>query len=420
MRPIDLPEALAGTGVVARPPAPRKRVNGAGGPPEAAGPTIRATPFRWRDPREIPPRKWLYGRHYVRGYVTATIAPAGLGKTSLALVEAVAMATGRNLLGVGVPRRLRVWYWNGEDPIEEIERRVAAICLHYGISAQEIAGQLFVNSGRDTRIIVAEKKGEAVVVAAPLVQALAAEIREHGIDVLIIDPFVSSHGVPENDNGAIDRVAKTWALDIADPCRCAVELVHHVRKPPAGASSDYAVDDARGAVSLIGAARSARVLNFMSKEDADKLSIDARERLRYFRVDDGKRNMAPPAEGAVWRKLVSVALGNATADDPEDWVQVVTAWTMPGIFDGLQPADLGKVQAAIRAGDWAENIQAANWAGYAIAEALGLPYADKGDKQRLKNLLAGWLASGALKVVRQHDGNKGRDKPMIVVGEVSY
>ena len=29
-------------------------------------------------------------------------------------------------------------------------------------------------------------------------------------DVLIIDPFVSSHEVPENDNGAMDRIVKEW------------------------------------------------------------------------------------------------------------------------------------------------------------------------------------------------------------------
>ena len=38
-----------------------------------------------------------------------------------------------------------------------------------------------------------------------------AEILERRIDLLILDPFVSCHDVPENDNGAVDRVTKTWA-----------------------------------------------------------------------------------------------------------------------------------------------------------------------------------------------------------------
>ena len=48
------------------------------------------------------------------------------------------MATGRNLLGHSVKRRMRVWYWNGEDPLEEVERRVAAILLHYDIRPKEL------------------------------------------------------------------------------------------------------------------------------------------------------------------------------------------------------------------------------------------------------------------------------------------
>ena len=47
--------------------------------------------------------------------------------------------------------------------------------------------------------------------------------------MLVIDPFVSSHQASENDNGAIDLVAKEWAR-LADRCNCAIELVHHTRK----------------------------------------------------------------------------------------------------------------------------------------------------------------------------------------------
>src|SRR5580704_10986529 len=87
-------------------------------------PRFTARPYVWRDPRTIPPRQWLHAGHYIRGYVSATIAPGGLGKTSLQLVEAVGMAAGRNLLGGEGKPPLNVWYWNLEDPLEEIERRI--------------------------------------------------------------------------------------------------------------------------------------------------------------------------------------------------------------------------------------------------------------------------------------------------------
>jgi hypothetical protein len=280
-------------------------------PPDESVEQIDATPWVWRDPSAIPPRHWLYGRHYIRRFVTTTIAPGGTGKSSLALVEALAMVTGRNLLGEPQSRTpLVVWYWNGEDPREEIDRRIAAICKHFKINAVEIGGRLYVNSGRDTPIVVATRLRDRTVIAVPLVGALTRELREKHVDCLILDPFVSTHGVPENDNGAIERVATVFA-DIADEVNCCVELPHHTRKPPPGGDGDRTVDDGRGASALIFKARSARVLNIMSKTDAGNVGVAADQRSLYFRIDNGKTNMQPPAEKARWCKLVSVPLGNA-------------------------------------------------------------------------------------------------------------
>ena len=300
------------------------------GEPAAAGPPIRATPFMLPDPRSIPSRRWLYGRHYIRRFTTATIAPGGLGKTSLVLVEALAMVTGKPLLGIQVAEPLRVWVWNGEDPREEVERRLAAACAHYGITAEDIGDRLFIDSGRETPIVIAHKAGEGTTVMRPVVAAVTAEILANRIDVMIIDPFVSCHAVPENDNGAIDRVAKEWG-GIAEAGNCCIGFVHHVRKGGPGQTA-YTVDDARGGSSLLGAVRSARVLNGMSSEEASQAGIEVDQRRLFFRVDDGKANMQPPADGATWHELVSVPLGNDTPDYPGDLVGVVTAWKLPQPF----------------------------------------------------------------------------------------
>ena len=55
------------------------------------------------------------------------------------------------------------------------------------------------------------------------------QIKEHAIDVLVVDPFVSCHEVFENDNPAIDMVAKEWSR-VAELGSCAIHLVHHTRK----------------------------------------------------------------------------------------------------------------------------------------------------------------------------------------------
>src|SRR4029077_6924805 len=85
---------------------------------------IVAKPYIYRDPRSIPPRQFLHAGHYIRGFLSAKIAPGGLGKTSRQLVEAVGMAIGRDLLkGIASPCRLKVWYRNLEDPRDETDRR---------------------------------------------------------------------------------------------------------------------------------------------------------------------------------------------------------------------------------------------------------------------------------------------------------
>ena len=89
---------------------------GLGGTTSSSRRLITPTPYVWTDPSTAPMRQWLYKPGYIRKYISAVFARTKLGKSSLVLVEAMAMATNRALLGVQPSSRLRVWYWNGEDP----------------------------------------------------------------------------------------------------------------------------------------------------------------------------------------------------------------------------------------------------------------------------------------------------------------
>jgi len=385
-----------------------KSVNDEGEPP-----TLTAQPYVRRDPKTIPPRKWLHAGHYIRGFLSATIAPGGLGKTSLQLVETVGMVCGRDLLRGTTARPLNVWYWNLEDPSDEIDRRIAAILLHYEIAPGSSEGRLFVNC--EEPLVIATRFRDETVVAAPVVGRLISEITRLQIDVLTVDPFVSSHRVPENDNGAIDAVSKTWSR-IARTCNCAVEVAHHIRKPASGSTAEITVDDARGAGALKDAGRSVRVLNVMSKEEAETISIKPAQRRGYFHIDDGKANMKPPAENIDWRKIVSVPLGNATDEDEGDWVGVVTKWKMPGALEGVTASDLLRVQKRIHEGEWRENQRAEDWVGRAVADALDLDIADPPIKKRVSAMLKIWLSTGALKVVSGVAKDR-HEKKFVKVGE---
>jgi len=230
----------------------------------------------------------------------------------------------------------------------------------------------------------------------PVVNALKQELREKRVDCLILDPFIRTHGVSENDNNAFEQVATVFA-EIADEVDCSIELVHHTRKPPPGGDGERTVDDGRGASSLIAKARSARVLNVMTKTEANDVGIEPNKRSLHFRIDNGKANMQPPAETAKWRKLVSVPLDNATADDPEDWVQVATQWEMPGALEGVTSAHLSQVIATVRAdGEYRADPRAAKWIGKLVANVIGADLKEPIGERKVKRALKAWFQSKAL------------------------
>ena len=366
-------------------------------------------PFVWRDPSTLPRREWLYGHHLIRKFVSATFSPGGVGKSSLVMTEAMAMASGKSLLGVPIRKRLNVAYWNGEDPYEETERRAFACALHHGLGAEDLEGRFLLGSGRDDPLVIAEQTPSGTTILAPNIERVMETARACNLDVIVIDPFVSSHRVTENDNGAIDMVVKAWAR-IADKANVAVELVHHTRKAN---GNETTVEDGRGASALLYAARSARALNVMSKEDGDKAGVDKHR--SYFRVDNGKANLAPPPDGSDWYHMIGVDLGNGDAFNASDQVGVVTRWQWPDPFEGVKASDLLAVQRKVDGGVWRENSQAKEWVGIAVADVLGLDLQDKAAKQKVKGLLARWLKEGVLVKVMATDEHR-KERPVIEVG----
>lgn len=381
-------------------------------PASAKGPVVTATPYEWRDPEGIPLRRWIYGRQLLRGSVSVIVAPGATGKTALMIGTAMCLVTGLEHLGQrvwGGPKR--VWLWNLEDSTEEITRAVQAAALRWGIGREDIGDRLFVDSGVDgAELKIAVEGPDGAQIVAPVIEALIAELEARRIDVLIVDPFVSSHSVSENDNGAIDAIAKQWAR-VAIRANCAIVLVHHSRKLGGG---EVSAETARGASALIAAARSAMALNRMSEDEAKRFGIEGEERRRYFRTYDDKNNRAPPADRSEWFQLESVSLGNG--ENGGDSLGVVAPWSPPDAFDGVSPSHLRAVQDLLDTGIYRASNQTSPWAGEAVAQALGFDLSRSGDKAKVNALLKTWTANGALRVEMKRDG-KSNDRPFLVVGK---
>lgn len=364
------------------------------------------------DEASIEPRKWIYAHHYLRSFVSVLASAGGIGKTSLQIVEALAIVTGRPLLGEEVKERTNVWIVNLEDPLEEIQRRVLAAMRHYGIKPAEVEGRLFVNAGRDFSLKFGIQTRDGVLPNTKLVEYLCRKIPEKQIGCVFIDPFVGAHSINENDNMAVNAIVAEIRR-VADMTKCAIGLVHHIRK---GNGEDAGIDSVRGAGSLIGAARAARVINRMSADDAAKLGIDETEARSIFRVDDGKANLAPPAAAGLYRKMEGVKIGNG------EWIGVCVPYTLPDAFDGVSGKDAKAAQRIVADAHTdgeplRESSQSKNWVGVPIADMLGIDITEKKGKAKVASILKTWIKTNVLAVERITNPRQAREVAVVVVGE---
>lgn len=371
--------------------------------------TVRPCFQSWQieDFSTLPRRQWLYGQHYIRKFCSLTVAPGGLGKSTLVLTEAMAMSTGRALLGAHVGQKLKVVYYNAEDPLDEIKARVAAICIANGIDQSELVGQLFVASGRDQELNLATGEQGDIVEAA--FQMISGFIRYYGVDVVILDPLANMHDSPET-NELMRRMGKRLSR-LADERNCGIEIVHHTRKLN---GNEATVEDSRGGSALIGAVRAARVLNPMTPEEANRFGLSTH--IDHFRIEAaGKNNLARPAEKAEWFERFGVLIPNG------DWVAAVKRWDVPDPFDGITPELTRKVQHLIaeqsKTVGLRENAQSTDWVGNVVAYALELKATDPAHKARIKALIRQWVQTDVLRVEKMHDKRAGRETAIVVVGE---
>ena len=342
------------------------------------------TPFRISADVEIAPRRFIHNRDYLRGFVFATIAPGGRGKSSLLLAEAVSMACGVDIYGRPC-KKLNVFYFNAEDPEDEIKRRTRAIMKLRGISVAALGDRLMIVSGRDMPIKLAEMRDGRPTIRADA-EALEALLHAHKIDVAMFDPFVSIHLCSENDTTAIDLTVKELGR-IAGATDAAIMLAHHTRKPGTDGASggQITTDDSRGAKALIDACRLQRLLNPMTSKLAQQYEIGDADRWRYISVSDGKSNMSPKGPGA-WYKLESQSLDNGTSEYEADDVGVAVGWLAP------ETVNRGTDDQEKVAGWLALQEPGAEIAVAKVCEATALP-----QKDFRRNILG-----GAAEVVTSH------------------
>jgi AAA domain len=289
--------------------------------------------------------------------VAGTAAMGGTGKSTLSIVEALAMASGRSLLGETATAPLRVVLINLEDTRNTMDKRIMAAMRQYNLTPADIGDRLIVKAKGEVKIKVARQlRSGDVERNKSIIHALISLMLEHHADVLSIDSFIRTHRVNENDNSAVQEVVECFE-DIATKALCAVHLWHHTRK---AGGERATIEATRGAIAFVDACRSARILETMSTKEHVQL-LEIQPELMppgfYFRAFNGKRNFAPPADQSDWFKLESIVLLNG------DNVGVVTEWTYPETWEDISPEItaliLGDIDRGTRDGQRYSNHNAA-------------------------------------------------------------
>jgi hypothetical protein len=258
------------------------------------------------DPALVPPRIWYMKDRFIAGFISLIVSPGGTGKSTLTMLDAIALATGQPLSGYEVPNAVPVWLYNVEDPIEELFRRMIALSMHHKLPLANL-NDIHISSGDEVPLVMAKANKDGVHINQDAIVTVTNYIRQNGIKVMIVDPFVQTHEVNENDNMQIVNVVRAFG-QIARATNCSICFVHHTRKPSGKGKTD--MYDARGASSLVNAVRIAHNVSTMSEDEAFDFDIEESLRGWYFRLDNAKANLHPPAERADWFKKVSIIIPN--------------------------------------------------------------------------------------------------------------
>ena len=310
-------------------------------------PMHRVTLNEWNAGRRLgkpPPRGWLLGNQFCRGFLSGLLAPGATGKTAVRTLQYLSLAAGRPLSGEHVFKRARVLLLSLEDDDDELGRRLEAAQIEHDIAPGELDGWLFCATPKGIKLAEIRDGSRQ---AGQLDAMLREAIDRLKIDLLALDPFIKLHALEENDNGAMDFVCGLL-VKLAIEFNIAVDVPHHTKK---GQQTAGDADAGRGASSARDAGRLMYTLTRMSDQEGETFGIPAEERRLYVRLDSSKVNIAPPSGDASWFKLVGVQIGNGTADYPNgDDVQTVVPWHPPKTWDGVTSTQANAVLDEIDAG----------------------------------------------------------------------
>jgi len=260
------------------------------------------------------PRAWVIERMLEVGEITALVAPGGAGKSQFTLTIAFLLAIGaENMFGfrniyAGCPRRSIIY--NAEDSIQEMSKRLAALCSEYGVDENQVLSMISITSGRNNQFNLQVTTGGQVaeVTAANEVHLglLISAAQAEDIVMIGLDPLSKIHTAKTNENEQMTVVMRAIEY-ITEKSAVATMLSVHMSK--AGSSLQPGdANSAGGAASIINSVRQAFNLSNPQPSDVSQYGLTIEEKARVLRLDDAKMNRGLLTGQPTWIAKHSVRL----------------------------------------------------------------------------------------------------------------
>lgn len=208
--------------------------------------------------------EWYWAGYVPAGHVTLFGGHGGMGKSTVALMLAVAMCTGRELFGQPT-KACRVLFYSAEDGADMLRSRLARIVRAMALTGEELRDRLHVvDATLIDPVLFADRRIAGVQVGdvTPAYEALQTYVDENDIDAVFIDNLSDVYGADENQRAAVRAFMR--ALKQLAPNRAiTVVLLAHVDKTTARGLASGA-DSYSGSTAWHNSARSRLLLKATS------------------------------------------------------------------------------------------------------------------------------------------------------------
>lgn len=324
------------------------------------------------------------------------------GKSTLAILQAVALASGKGgLIGLGQLTVRKVGFvWCEESKIT-LTAKIRAIMETHGISDSDIEGQLLDLTGPDG----ADWSGNLAV--SQQIPPIRDEAVRCGVECVFIDSLSAAAPEAETKN----EMASHTANGLVDICRAtggSLMLIHHARKAETSGQTVIGLEEARGASAIYGKAR------VVVQAEKTNTFLDDAEKERIYLLHTVKANnfRTPGPQSYTMR-------GFHAHDDI--WIPMackVADGSARGPFSGIsrqQAIQAWRALCDAPPGKRRKSDKAAGYAGKIVAGSLNIALNTSTGKSRVKAILKAWLDSDYLS--EESFREFGQDRPIYGRGE---